>query len=510
MWFSSWLRSRKQHESPRKRPTFRPTLEALEGRLVPTQIGLSVTSLADSGPGTLRAAILAADAGSHSDKFKIGFAVTGTIDLQSPLPDLNNNIAIRGPGQRRLTVEQAAGASFTSAIVTVGFSAGTQTASLAGLTIANGSAGGIVNNGTLTVSDCTVSGNTASDSGGGIDNEGTLIVSGCTLSNNSAVVGGGIFTAATLEVSGCTLSGNVGGGIYNNAGVATVMGSAFTGNSATAGLGGGGISNQYGQMTVANSTFSGNSAPAGLHVGAPGGAIFNNGLDFFTGAATTMTVRDCTLSGNSATEGGAIEDANNTTVTISRCTLSGNSATRAGGAIFNGGTLTVSGCTLSGNSAAQGGGIFNQSSLVVGNSVFTGNSATKGGGIFNGGTLTVRDSLLTSNSATFGGGIYNDSLDIFGTVFFGTVTVTGSTFTGNTASDSGGGIYNLGTATVRDSILARNSAGSDGGGIFNGASGKLTVKDSVVRHNVALLGADLYNAGVVFVGDSIIGSRHDI
>jgi hypothetical protein len=45
---------------------------------------LTVSSLADSGPGTLRAAILAADAGSHSDKFTIGFSVTGTIALQTP------------------------------------------------------------------------------------------------------------------------------------------------------------------------------------------------------------------------------------------------------------------------------------------------------------------------------------------------------------------------------------------------------------------------------------------
>jgi hypothetical protein len=83
--------------------------------------------------------------------------VSGTVDLQSPLPDLNNSIAIQGPGASSLTVEPAAGASFTSAIVT--FDAG-QTSSLSGLTVANGSAGGIVNNGgTLTVSSCTISGN---------------------------------------------------------------------------------------------------------------------------------------------------------------------------------------------------------------------------------------------------------------------------------------------------------------------------------------------------------------
>src|SRR5262249_7379048 len=151
MGFSSWLGKRqrsspsgRRHRSPGKRPTFRPRLEALEDRWLPSQAGLTVNSLADSGPGTLRAAIQAADAGSPSDKCTSGFSVTGTIDLQSPLPDLNNNIAIQGPGASSLTVERAAGFSFTSAILTV--DAG-QTASLSGLRVANGNEGGIFNNG---------------------------------------------------------------------------------------------------------------------------------------------------------------------------------------------------------------------------------------------------------------------------------------------------------------------------------------------------------------------------
>src|SRR6516165_4297996 len=134
MSFSSWLGKwqrpvggGRRHASRGKRPTYQPRLETLEDRWLPSQIGLTVTSLADSGPGTLRAAILTADAGSHSDKFTIGFAVTGTIDLQNPLPDLNNPIAVQGPGANRLTVDRAAGYSFSSAIVTV--DAG-QTASL--------------------------------------------------------------------------------------------------------------------------------------------------------------------------------------------------------------------------------------------------------------------------------------------------------------------------------------------------------------------------------------------
>ena len=126
MWFSSWLRNRRpsptSRPAPLRRavPRFRPRLEALEDRAVPAQVALTVNSLADSGAGTLREAILTADAGSHSDKFTISFSVAGAIDLQSTLPALNNSIAIQGPGAGGLTVKRAAGASFASAIVTVG------------------------------------------------------------------------------------------------------------------------------------------------------------------------------------------------------------------------------------------------------------------------------------------------------------------------------------------------------------------------------------------------------
>jgi hypothetical protein len=158
-WLGNWTRSRASRGRIPRPPAaarFRPQLEGLEDRWLPSQVPLTVSSLDDSGTGTLREAIQCANKGSPSDKFTIGFSITGTIDLQSPLPDLQNNIAIQGPGVGSLTVERAAGFSFASAIVTV--DAG-QTASLSGLTITNGNAGGIENDGTLTVSGCTLSGN---------------------------------------------------------------------------------------------------------------------------------------------------------------------------------------------------------------------------------------------------------------------------------------------------------------------------------------------------------------
>ena len=58
--------------------------------------------------------------------------------------------------------------------------------------MSGGEGGGILNGGTLTVSNSTLSGNSAGLDGGGIHNGGTLTVSGSTLSGNSASYGGGI------------------------------------------------------------------------------------------------------------------------------------------------------------------------------------------------------------------------------------------------------------------------------------------------------------------------------
>jgi hypothetical protein len=266
-----------------------------------------------------------------------------------------------------------------------------------------------------------------------------------------------------------------------------------------------------------------------------GGAIVNEG---------TLTVRDCTLSGNSAVFGGAIYNDNFGTLTVSNSTLSGNSATDvtgfgAGGAIYNeSGTATVSNSTVSENfsvvgdgiyfdypGAAGGGGILNDydGTLTVRDSTLSGNFADDwGGGISNLGTLTVRNSTLCSNSAYLGGAVNN----------FGTLTINNSTLSGNSAS-IGGGIDNEGTMTVRDSTLSGNSAGVGagisnyggtltvsnstlstnsatdlGGGIAN--FGVLTVRDSTLLGNSAPLGGDLYNVTTVSFFDSIIGDRYDV
>jgi predicted outer membrane repeat protein len=496
MWFSNCLRNRTPNRGckirPKRRPSlrFRPGLEALDDLIAPAQVNLTVSSLADSGAGTLRAAILSADAGKPSDKFTIDFAVTGTIDLQSPLPDLNNTIAIQGPGAGSLTVERAAGASFSSAIIAV--DAG-QTASVSGLTIANGNHGGIFNDsGTLTVANSAVVNNSFFGDGphglvaqgGGIFNlDGSLTVTGSTISGNTASYAGGISSSGSLTISGSTVSNNSAPGTDD----------PVTHNH-IAGSGGGMIALRA--FTVSGCTFSGNSTDGA------GGGMQGGGT-----SSQAATITGCTFTGNSAFWGAGVDDFS--FLTVSNCTLSDNIAQGGGGGMRIGGPTTVSGCTFSHNKAlgftspfgfhiAGSGGALDMAwpNNTVRDCTFTGNSAELGGAIY-GGDMTVNGCTFTGNSATEGGGIYNTA--------FATLDVRGSAFSGNTANDSGGGIYNLGTANVQQCTLSGNTASHDGGGIFNAASGTLAVKDSTVLGNTAPLGGDLFNAGIVAVNDSIIG-----
>ena len=339
-----------------------------------------VTNSADSGPGTLRSAITNAASGAV---ITFDPSLSGaTITLSNTLT-INTNLTIDAsalPGGLQINGNGSV-QIFNVASNTIVF--------LNSLTITNGystnTGGGIYNGGTLTLTNCTLSGNSAYDiyapgsSGGGIANDGTLTLNQCTLSGNSATGGGGggIANGGTLTLNQCTLSGN----------------------SATGG--GGGIANG-GTLTLTNCILSGNSAT-------DGGGIANAGL---------LTLNQCTLSGNSATDGGGIAN-NYGTVTLNQCTLSGNSAKLSGGGIYNpvfaGGPVALNQCTLSGNSATYGGGIasnYEYSPVTLNQCTLSGNSATNhGGGIYINGAAAMTNTIVAGNSypdiggngLTFGG-----------------------------------------------------------------------------------------------------------
>jgi hypothetical protein len=252
-----------------------------------------VTNLLDSGPGSLRQAILDTAAGGTVD-FQPD--LSGTITLTSGELAINKDLTIAGPGADVITVS----GNHASRVFDI---AGMFHVGIAGLTIANGTTsgngGGIYNSGTLTISDSTLSGNSASGSigdGGAIENLGSLMINNSTLSGNSAsFTGGGIENSGPLTISDSSLSGNSargGGAIYSAFTTVTINNSTLSENSATLYFGGA-IHNQ-GTLTVSNSTLSSNTAS-----GEGGGGIY-------THTTSPVTLTNVTLTANRGGQGGGL------------------------------------------------------------------------------------------------------------------------------------------------------------------------------------------------------------
>ncbi|MGI8856661.1 MAG: choice-of-anchor Q domain-containing protein [Thermomicrobiales bacterium] len=272
---------------------------------------LTVSNCNNSGTGSLRDAIATAN-GTVFDVITFGVdcpSGAGTqITLTSGTLTLSRAMKIDGSGHTVVIDGGGAMTVFTMPIFS--------TVTLNHLTIQHGSAS--VSGGTCSAGTC----------GGGIANTG----------------------GATLSVTNSTLSGNsasTGGGIYNVSGILTVTNSTVSGNSATGTGGGGGIFHFGGTLTVAASTFSGNSASIG-------GSILSNSGNVNVNA--TAAVTNSTFSGNSAGRGGGIAADNYNTVTVTNSTLAGNSAHFGGGIfIFSGGTVSLTNTLLAANTVTLGG-----------------------------------------------------------------------------------------------------------------------------------------------------------
>jgi hypothetical protein len=254
------------------------------------------------------------------------------------------NVSLIGSGQGTIIDGQS-----TDRVVNI--SVATVVVTLSNLTIRNGmgnSGAGVLNYGTLTLNNTTITGNHAEYSGAGIYNSGTLQIINSTLSGNS---------------------------VYGNCPGPCV-------------IAGGGLYNQQGTVTIRNSTLNGNRAyhactfPAKAACVSFGGAIFNGG---------TVILNNSTVAGNTAEAYGGY------------CYGSFYCIARGGG-IWGGPSITiVSNSTLSMNSVvgkngAFGGGVYVENAAIFQNSIVADNSS---GGNCSGTVTSKGYNLSTDNSCNF-------------------------------------------------------------------------------------------------------------
>ena len=262
-----------------------------------------VTNTNDSGPGSLRQALVDAN-----DDDIIGFAVTGTIGLTSGELLVTKNITISGPGSESLSVN----GNNQSRVFHI---ASGQTVTISGLTITNGhaadSGGGIYNDhAVLTLNNCVVAGNSAAlDIGAGIHNDGTNIDHAMLQLNNSLITNnsGGIYNdalqagTATLVITYSTLSNNGPREAINNDGWSCT----FCGNGTTS-------------VEIINSSITAN----------PGGAIYSDtGRQNCGGSCpVTVSINNSTISGN----GSGVHNSTLSDTVVTNSTISDN-----GSGIYN-------------------------------------------------------------------------------------------------------------------------------------------------------------------------------
>lgn len=191
--------------------------------------------------------------------------------------------------------------------------------------------------------------------------------------------------------------------------------------------------------------------------GENGGAIYNS--------KGTVASIDGTFNSNSAKDGGAIYNGNNGVITSLTGTFIGNTASNRGGAIYNSGSSTID--KISGT--------------------FSGNSADKGGAISNAGTTTGK-----------------------------TITISDSTFTGNTAKTDGGAIHNMASAQIKftgNNVFSGNTNASGLNDIYNNGNvevnGHLTLDGGISGTGTTTFaeGSQLtVNAGTTSITNNVINN----
>jgi fibronectin-binding autotransporter adhesin len=480
MSIPSWIRSlftRPAARTIRKAPRrARLSLEALEERWCPSTIVVNsaldnVNDANITGPTiTLREAVNYANANGGGaitfDPTAFPTATPQTINLAfGQLELMTGTETITGPAGG-VTVS-GGGLSQVLQVDSL------VTASISGLTISGGNAGaagnggGLANFGATTLSNCTLSGNSAGYLGGSVNGFGgavygdyrsTTTLDDCIVSGNVAIYGGGLDSHGVLALlDSCTITNNTadhGGALENYLGATTLTDCTLSGNTST--KSGGALFLVGGATTLTDCTVSGNSASRGGALFAAQETVrpspFTGSSDNYLG---TTTLTNCTVSGNKAIsdDGGGVHNYNSN-VTLTNCTISGNSALQGGGGVFNyGGQTTLAGCTLSGNSAGiLGGGVGTNalaSQTTLTNCTLSGNSAPEGGGLWMSGlsssaptSATLLNCTVSGNSATqyVCGGVGHS---LTGSVTLGNTIVAGNTEPG-TVPDVYGAMVSLG------------------------------------------------------------------
>jgi predicted outer membrane repeat protein len=211
-----------------------------------------------------------------------------------------------------------------------------------------------------------------------------------------------------------------------------------------------------------------------------GGAVYNTGA---------LTIQDSVLEGHYGVWGAGIY--NTGLLDISGTKIAKNFGERNfGGGIYNSdtGILTLSDSRMSENYADEiGPGILNYGSATVSRVIFDKNYGELGGGIVNYGEMEVDESYFSENT----GGVFHSGNDH-------EVRISNSSFINN----SNWGVWNSGRMNLENSLFSGNSSERSGGAVYNHTGGTLIVTNSTFSQNSAAMGGGIYSTGTVTITNS--------
>ena len=471
-----------------------------------------------AGQCTLRDALAAALSAATDVTITLPSLPAGqfyNVDSANGQLDVNDNthtVTVNGGGQSD-TILQASCSSPSCSITTrvLKVETGT-TADISAVTVqdgnpSGGNGGGILDCGTMTLTDSTVSDNNATTSGGGIElsSGGSATLNNDTISHNTTTTtstldqvdgGGGIFiagsisTGANLTLNGTTVTQNTsasdGGGVMigtagNTGTVVTINNSTISDNilSGADGFGGGLSQEVLSTLDIAGSTINGNQPTGGVLI--YGAGLYLGGLS----APTTLTNDTIANNQGDGSTGIYIDGAQ---TSIAGSTISGNTASSAGAGMYIFGTptmTTITDTTLSGNittsnpsgqsfQLGEGGAFVNDgcNPVTFVNDTIANNSADVEGGGYLGTDCGREAPGLRANEASSGaggGGAPSGQVRTPHQADTATAVMQFDTVAGNsTGGGDGGGNIQLGTndypdastLTMAETIVANGVVGT--------------------------------------------------
>lgn len=457
---------------------------------------LTVTSNADSGAGTLRAAIASAASGDT-----ITFSTVMTINLSTlaqnraganddSLLYISKNLTIDGDLDNNGTSDVTLNGQYKGRVLEI--ASGT-TVTLEGLTISNGLLSGDGGHGSTALGNHAGSGGSAL--GAGILNAGTLTIVKSTVSGHRASGGGGggIMHKGDLGAYDPFSYGGGGGAGYSGVGGGTggnayYHATTYPGDAPTSGAGGAG-GNSYGLVNaLATSTGKGGTASAGGAGGSWGASVNNNAVSQGGAGGHTSGIGG---------GGGAPGIATYTVYPAEWWATHGGNGGAGGTAvagIYNTGTLYIANTTLSNNAAAGGGGAGNDEAGLPG----AGGSAA--GAISSTGSLNYQSGTVIFSSNGAAGGLpgwdANNGTEVYvgpAATSYADINSTGTNSTTWTPTPA---------APSAPDLVTASDSGSSNSDNFTNVTTPVFTGTGITGATVTLF-KDLDNDGVVDAGESL-------